>query len=248
MIRSVLSVALASAGLLFASGELSNRRAPGFALPDPEYKRYYDLQDYRGKIVLIDIMSTRCPHCQLVSTTLEQVKARYGDKVAILEVVLPPDNLATVSQYVAVNKVTVPVICDMGQMTASYFMATPATMQRIDVPHLFIIDAAGIIRNDFSYDEVFSRQVQSLVQPGDVVIGISTSGNSKSVIKGVEEAKKLKAWTAALTGMTGGKLKDVVDCCVTVPSPRTAHIQECHIALIHAICVAIDAAFITARA
>jgi len=108
--------------------------------------------------------------------------------------------------------------------------------------------ALTAIGNDFSYDEVFSRQVQSLVQPGDVVIGISTSGNSKSVIKGVEEAKKLKAWTAALTGMTGGRLKDVVDCCVTVPSPRTAHIQECHIALIHAICVAIDSAFITARA
>ncbi len=107
--------------------------------------------------------------------------------------------------------------------------------------------ALTAIGNDFSYDEVFSRQVQALVQPGDVVIGISTSGNSKSVLNGVEEAKKRKAWTAALTGMTGGKLKGAVDCCVTVPSQRTAHIQECHIALIHAICVIIDAAFITAR-
>jgi D-sedoheptulose 7-phosphate isomerase len=107
--------------------------------------------------------------------------------------------------------------------------------------------ALTAIANDFSYDEVFSRQVQALVQPGDVVVGISTSGNSKSVLKGIEEAKKLKAWTAALTGMTGGKLKEVVDCCITVPSPRTAHIQECHIALIHAICACVDAAFITTR-
>src|SRR3984893_11564197 len=78
-----------SSGCLLASGDQAGRRAPGFALPDPEYKHFYDLQDYRGKGVLIDIMSTRCPHCQLLTTTLEQVKARYGDKVAILEVVLP---------------------------------------------------------------------------------------------------------------------------------------------------------------
>lgn len=103
------------------------------------------------------------------------------------------------------------------------------------------------IANDFGYDEVFARQVQALVQPGDVVIGISTSGNAKSVLKGIEEAKKLKAWTAALSGATGGKLKSAVDCLITVPSQRTAHIQECHIALIHAICACVDAAFITTR-
>ena len=107
--------------------------------------------------------------------------------------------------------------------------------------------AMTAIANDFSYDEVFSRQVQALVQPGDVVLGISTSGNAKSVLNGIEAAKKLNAWTAALTGQTGGKLKGVADCCVTVPSPRTAHIQECHIALIHAICACVDEAFLTAR-
>jgi D-sedoheptulose 7-phosphate isomerase len=101
------------------------------------------------------------------------------------------------------------------------------------------------VANDYSYDEVFARQVQSLVQAGDVAVGISTSGNSRSVIKGVEAAKKLKAWTACLTGESGGRLKDVVDCCIQVPSPRTAHIQECHIALIHAICALVDEAFAT---
>lgn len=107
--------------------------------------------------------------------------------------------------------------------------------------------ALTAIANDFGYEEVFSRQVQALVTAGDVVIGISTSGNAKSVLKGIEEAKKLKAWTAGLSGMTGGKLKGVVECCITVPSERTAHIQETHIALIHAICATIDSAFITAR-
>lgn len=81
------------------------------------------------------------------------MKARYGDKVAILEVVLPPDDQTSVSKFIQTNNVTIPVVCDMGQMTASYFKATPTTMQHIEVPHLFLIDRKGIIRNDFAYDE-----------------------------------------------------------------------------------------------
>jgi peroxiredoxin len=146
-------LAISGGLLLGASGELSNRRAPGFALPDPAYQHYYDLQDYAGKVVLIDIMSTRCPHCLLAATTLEQVKARYGDKVAILEVVLPPDDQTSISKFIQTSNITVPVVCDMGQMTASYFKATPSSMQHIDVPHLFLIDQRGMIRNDFAYDE-----------------------------------------------------------------------------------------------
>lgn len=153
MLRAAACFLAVSTVLLGASGELSNRRAPGFSLPDPSYERYYDLQDYAGKVVLIDIMSTRCPHCLLLSTTLEQVKARYADKVAILEVVLPPDNQATIAKFIQTNNVTVPVLCDMGQMTASYFKATPATMSNIAVPHLFLIDKHGMIRNDFAYEE-----------------------------------------------------------------------------------------------
>ena len=147
---SCLSIVLACA--LFASGELSNRRAPGFALPDPDYEHFYDLQDYRGKVLLIEIMSTTCPHCLLLSSTLEKVKEKYGDKVNILSVVLPPDNQATVAKYRTVNKITVPIVCDQGQMTISYMNARPG-MGHIDVPHLFIIDQHGMIRNDFSYKE-----------------------------------------------------------------------------------------------
>src|SRR5437868_788695 len=108
-------VVLLAAACSFASAQDALRRAPGFALPDPEYKHFYDLQDYRGKVVLIDIMSTTCPHCMLTSTTLEQVKQKYGDKVGILSVVLPPDNQKTVTDYVAKNRITVPIVCDMGQ-------------------------------------------------------------------------------------------------------------------------------------
>jgi thiol-disulfide isomerase/thioredoxin len=156
MIRRASCLALVAAALLSASGELSNRRAPSFALPSPDYSRFYDSQDYRGKVLLIDIMSTTCPHCLLLSTTLEKVTQKYGDKVAILSVVLPPDNQDTVAKYKSVNKVTVPIVCDQGQMTISYMNAKPG-MSHIDVPHLFIIDKQGMIRNDFAYSEQDKR-------------------------------------------------------------------------------------------
>lgn len=152
MLHRLIWIFAAGAALLFAAGDLSNRRAPGFALPDPQYTRFYDLQDYRGKVLLIDFMSTTCPHCMLLTTTLEKVKEKYGDKVAILGVVLPPDNADTVSKYIATHRVTVPIVCDQGQMTISYFNAKPG-QSHIDVPHLFIIDKQGMIRNDFQYDE-----------------------------------------------------------------------------------------------
>lgn len=152
MVLRISCLAAALACGLFASGELSNRRAPGFALPNPDYTHFYDLQDYRGKVVLLDIMSTTCPHCLLLSTTLEKMKAKFGDKIEVLSVVLPPDNQTTVAKYKSVNKITVPILCDQGQMTISYMNARPG-MAHIDVPHLFIIDQQGMIRNDFSYKE-----------------------------------------------------------------------------------------------
>jgi thiol-disulfide isomerase/thioredoxin len=152
MMRRLSCSVLLFAATLAASGELSNRRAPSFALPSPDYTHFYDSQDYRGKILVIDIMNTTCPHCQLLSTTLEKVAEKYKDKVAVLTVVLPPDNLNTIQQYKSVNHVTTPFACDMGQMTISYLQAKPGTRQ-IDVPHLFIIDKQGMIRNDFVYSE-----------------------------------------------------------------------------------------------
>ncbi len=96
------------------------------------------------------------------------------------------------------------------------------------------------VANDYGYDHVFLRQVQAFVQPGDIVVGISTSGNARSVLLAIEEAKRRGGWTVGFSGQTGGKLKSLVDVCICVPSTRTAHIQECHIALIHAICAGVE--------
>jgi D-sedoheptulose 7-phosphate isomerase len=92
------------------------------------------------------------------------------------------------------------------------------------------------IGNDFGYDFVFERQVESLVGSDDVVVGISTSGNSPNVINGIIAAKKIGAKTVGLTGENGGKLCDIADITLKVPSQNTQRIQECHIKVGHIIC------------
>jgi len=93
------------------------------------------------------------------------------------------------------------------------------------------------IANDYNFSEVFSRQVEALVKPGDVVIGISTSGISQNVIHGLKEAKKRGATTVAFTGKSNdGKIKENVDYLIAVPSSDTARIQEAHIMIGHIIC------------
>ncbi len=96
------------------------------------------------------------------------------------------------------------------------------------------------IGNDWGFDQIFERQLQNLATDKDVVIGLSTSGNSLNVIKGIEQAKKNKAFTIALTGENGGKLKDVADLSIIVPSDNTARIQEAHITIGHIICHLIE--------
>ena len=91
------------------------------------------------------------------------------------------------------------------------------------------------IGNDYGFDRVFSRQLEALARRGDVVIGITTSGNSPNVIQAMATARKMGLHTVALTGCTGGKLKNAVDECICVPSDQTPRIQECHILIGHII-------------
>ena len=92
------------------------------------------------------------------------------------------------------------------------------------------------LANDYSYDIVFSRQCESLVSKGDVVIGISTSGNSKNVLNGLKKAKEKGAKTIGLLGNNGGEIKDIVDISIVVPSKHTPQIQEVHRVIYHIIC------------
>ncbi len=98
------------------------------------------------------------------------------------------------------------------------------------------------IANDYGYDHLFVRGIEAHGQPGDIAIGISTSGNSPNVLAGLEEARVRGMVTIGLTGRDGGKLADRVDHPLVVPSENTARIQECHIAIGHAIATLVDAA------
>lgn len=95
------------------------------------------------------------------------------------------------------------------------------------------------IGNDYGYENLFSRQLQAQSKPGDVFIGISTSGNSKNVLKAVESAKGLGVITVALCGEVG-RLKEVSDYALAVPSRSTPYIQECHICIGHMICAIVE--------
>ena len=145
------------AGLLLATSlctaqGLSNRRAPSWNLPDSSLK-HYDLLDYRGKYLLLDFMITNCPHCKSLSGILEKVKSKYGAKVEILSItVTPPENQNTVAAFIKENKVTVPILFDMGQVAAIYFNVSPQRPS-FDTPHLFVIDPSGMILRDWGHSD-----------------------------------------------------------------------------------------------
>ncbi|WP_428846061.1 D-sedoheptulose 7-phosphate isomerase [Magnetospirillum sulfuroxidans] len=90
--------------------------------------------------------------------------------------------------------------------------------------------------NDFSYDDIFARQIEALLRPGDVALGISTSGNSPNVLKALEAARGLGGIAAGLSGRDGGKMVGLCDPLIVVPSTVTARIQEMHILIGHALC------------
>jgi glutaredoxin len=93
-------------------------------------------------------MKTDCPHCKALSKTLTEVKSRYGGKVEILSVVIPPENTNTVNKYIAENGITFPILFDSGQVAVTFFQVTP---QRpgFDTPHWFAVDPGGTIVRDW---------------------------------------------------------------------------------------------------
>ena len=117
--------------------------------------------------------------------------------------------------------------------------------QRDPMPALALnvnTSAVTAIGNDYGYEQVFARQLQALAVPGDVAIGISTSGKSASVIEAILCARRLGLFTVALTGSSGGRLRDLADVLIAVPSDETPRIQECHILVGHALCDAVEQA------
>jgi D-sedoheptulose 7-phosphate isomerase len=96
------------------------------------------------------------------------------------------------------------------------------------------------VGNDYGYESIFSRQIEALSKPGDVVMGISTSGNSKNVVKALKIASTLNCRTVGLLGKDGGEIKEITDINIIVPSDSTARIQEMHILIGHMLCEVVD--------
>lgn len=117
------------------------------------------------------------------------------------------------------------------------------SMERDPLPAICLntnVSGLTAISNDYSYDDIFSRQVKALVGSRDVVVGITTSGNSRNVLNGMAEASKLGSYTVAMTGKNGGKVRQLASETLSVQSDDTPIIQEVHIAMIHMLCLEID--------
>ena len=108
--------------------------------------------------------------------------------------------------------------------------------------------AVTAIANDYGYEHAFSRQLQALAVAGDVAVGISTSGNSQSVLEAITVAREMGVYTIGLTGAAGGRMRGLVDVLIAAPSNETPRIQECHILVGHALCDAVEQAFAVAPA
>lgn len=103
-----------------------------------------------------------------------------------------------------------------------------------------ILTAVG---NDYGYDAVFSRQIEALANPEDIIVAYSTSGNSANICTAIEAARDIGCYTVALTGESGGKLKSLANTCICVPSSSTPRIQEAHAFLGHMLCAYVDSSF-----
>jgi D-sedoheptulose 7-phosphate isomerase len=116
-------------------------------------------------------------------------------------------------------------------------------IERPPLPAIALTTDTSIITsigNDYDFSEIFAKQIRALGQQGDIAWGISTSGNSLNVLKGLEQAKKMGLVTLAFTGKDGGPIAQMVDYSLNVSSNSTARIQETHITIGHAICELVD--------
>lgn len=124
-----------------------------------------------------------------------------------------------------------------GELVSRFYFDRPGLPALALTTDTSIITAIG---NDYGYDKLFARQIQANGNEGDMFIGISTSGNSVNVVKALEECKKQNIITVGLTGEKGGKMEELCDFCIKVPSNETPRIQESHILIGHIICSIVE--------
>jgi len=124
-----------------------------------------------------------------------------------------------------------------GELVSRFYFDRPGLPAISLTTDSSIITAIG---NDYSYNRIFSRQIESNGQSGDIFIGISTSGNSKNIIEALVQSKKQGIINIGLTGKDGGTMKHQCDYCVCVPSKETPRVQESHLLIEHIICSIVE--------
>jgi D-sedoheptulose 7-phosphate isomerase len=188
--------------------------------------------------------------------SVEPIRTRMGQAAAVAAAMWQDEKLcATIAQLCdvvleAYEKGGRVLLCGNGGSAADcqHIAAELVGRFRVDRPPLaaeaLTVNTSTVtaVGNDFSFDDVFARQVQALGKSGDVVIGISTSGNSENVRRGLDAARSLGMVTVAFTGASGGRLRDGVEYCLHVPSDDTARIQEGHTIIGHILCELIEQA------
>lgn len=117
-----------------------------------------------------------------------------------------------------------------------YFDRPPLFAEALHVNTSYVTAVA----NDYSFDEIYARLTKAMGRKGDVLIGLTTSGNSSNIIRAFEEAKKIGMTTIAFTGSSGGKIRDISDFLFNVPADKTPRIQESHIMIGHIICELVE--------
>jgi D-sedoheptulose 7-phosphate isomerase len=191
----------------------------------------------------------------VVTPSVELVEQRLAQTIAVKQQMLDG---ACLAQAVEVAQVMISSLRSGGKVI---FFGNGGSAQ--DAGHLaaelmgrFAFDRPGLaalslpdataaitaIGNDYSYDEVFARQVLAAGRPGDVVVGLTTSGNSPNVVRALEAASQAGMTTVTLTGARGGKVADLAQICIRVPSDDTGRIQEACLHLGHTICEMVEAA------
>lgn len=120
--------------------------------------------------------------------------------------------------------------CDLAKGTVADGQRRLRAVSLVDNPALITAWA-----NDSDYEEIFAEQLQNLIQRGDLVLAISASGNSRNVIRGLEVARQAGATLVSLSGFNGGKIKDMCDVCLVVPSDNMQHVEDAHLTVAHAI-------------
>ncbi len=187
---------------------------------------------------------------------IERIQQHFQDsastKLAALEVLAAPIAAAIDTVFAAFANGGKVLICGNGGSAADAQHLAAELIGRFEqerpaLPAIALTTDSSVltaIGNDYSFAQIFARQVSGLGQPGDILIAISTSGNSENVLAAIESAHEREMLVIALTGKGGGRIKDALldtDLHICAPSERTARIQEVHSLTVHCLCDGIDA-------